>query len=332
MAAAERPVHPVPETYVPPAGIRHPVTAGESWVALAQRHGIDSWDLIDFNFPGTRQTKQTDFQLATRHVNWYLREYVGCTVDDGQNLSFSSGLTRGRGVWKGGVIYLPPRGAPTPTPARPTPSPPPERKPPRCEMRRPDYYRLLNPREWQLVTKVFGKTLPPWKQIGIGNGLGAGGAPWTYEGYFDESVHFPQTPDVRYAINIGDLVSEDLTSRGPTMGWLCGDFGTVCGLLVHEMTHVWQYFHGVAVARKSAHAQTIGAGYSYTPGDPWDSYNVEQQAHIVEDWHDRGWSKTDILYPYIRLVIRSGGYRLHRSKTLAELRDLLITLIKGGYD
>jgi len=69
---------PVAESYVPPAGIRHPVATGETWISLARGLGIDPWDLIEFNFPGVKLVQQRDFQLATRYVNWYLAEYVGC--------------------------------------------------------------------------------------------------------------------------------------------------------------------------------------------------------------------------------------------------------------
>ncbi|MBR0890068.1 hypothetical protein JQ637_27905, partial [Bradyrhizobium diazoefficiens] len=60
---------PIVESYVPPAGIRHAVTAGETWISLAKRIGIDPWDLIEFNFPGIKLVKQRDFQQATRQVN-----------------------------------------------------------------------------------------------------------------------------------------------------------------------------------------------------------------------------------------------------------------------
>src|SRR5262245_22125936 len=59
--------------------------------------------------------------------------------------------------------------------------------PPRQEdamsgIRRPDFYRGLNPPEQALARKVFGDSLPPWREIGIGNGLGFGGDPWTASG------------------------------------------------------------------------------------------------------------------------------------------------------
>ena len=53
---------------------------------------------------------KSDAQRATRHVNWYLREYVGCETSlDRDNWAFTSGLTKGKGLWKGGRIFLPPQ-------------------------------------------------------------------------------------------------------------------------------------------------------------------------------------------------------------------------------
>jgi len=68
MPNQERPSKPVAESYVPPAGIRRPVTTGETWISLARRIGMGPWDLIDFNFPGVKLVKQRDFQQATRQV------------------------------------------------------------------------------------------------------------------------------------------------------------------------------------------------------------------------------------------------------------------------
>src|SRR5207244_12304390 len=96
---AERPPQPVPEIRQPPKGVRHTVSANESWVSLARSLGIDPWDLIEFNFPGIKQVKQVDPPRATRQVNWYLSEYVGCrdSIDGGKNYDFGAYLTsRGR--------------------------------------------------------------------------------------------------------------------------------------------------------------------------------------------------------------------------------------------
>jgi hypothetical protein len=72
-------------------------------VGLTRKIGlVDPWDLIDFNFPGIKEVRAKDAQLASRQVNWYLAEYVGCEKStDSFNLAFSSRLTRGRGVHKG---------------------------------------------------------------------------------------------------------------------------------------------------------------------------------------------------------------------------------------
>ena len=83
----ERPQQPAPEIRSLPKGVRHAVGANESWASLAQSRGIDAWDLIEFNFPGVKQVKQADTERATRQVNWYLSQYVGCHAsnDGGRN-------------------------------------------------------------------------------------------------------------------------------------------------------------------------------------------------------------------------------------------------------
>jgi hypothetical protein len=182
-------------------------------------------------------------------------------------------------------------------------------------MRRPNGYRLLNFREKLLCHNVFQGTLPPWQKIGIGDGLGMGDRPWTDT---VSSGASSDHPEIRYAINVGDYAYEDLNLRKWT------EYGLLCDLLVHEMTHVWQYFHGVGVKVGSAWANTLGAGYEFEAGDPWDEYNVEQQAAIVEKWHHRGSTKRDQLYPYMSEVIWSHGDARRRKLTLAELTALLI--------
>ena len=106
----ERPQSPVPPTRVPSGGYPYRVSRGESWGSIANQVSMDAWDLIDFNFPGTRNLLQQDAERGSRQVNWYLREYVGCTVsDDCENWAFSTAITGGAGAWWGGVIYVPRR-------------------------------------------------------------------------------------------------------------------------------------------------------------------------------------------------------------------------------
>jgi hypothetical protein len=79
-------------------------------------------------------------------------------------------------------------------------------------------------------------------------------------------------------------------------------------LLIHELTHVWQSAHSVwppaSIFNSAWHQLTKGANaYSYSPGLEWHAYNVEQQAHIVEDWFARGMQPGDA-NRYVRDNIR----------------------------
>ncbi len=95
MPIEKRPAKPLPTNHVPTGGTAYRVKDGDSWGTVAQKHGIDTWDLIAFNF----QTR------VPAEVNWYLRENVGCNkpTRDGKNWMFSSSASPG-------LIYLPPKG------------------------------------------------------------------------------------------------------------------------------------------------------------------------------------------------------------------------------
>jgi hypothetical protein len=86
---------------------------------------------------------------------------------------------------------------------------------------------------------------------------------------------------------------------------------------IHEMTHVWQGHHslfaweymvdsmisqGHAVITKGDRNEA----YNYELGKPWDEYNVEQQAVIVEHWFRDGMKTDEGRYTYIENNIRAG--------------------------
>ena len=90
-----------------------------------------------------------------------------------------------------------------------------------------------------------------------------------------------------------------------------------CDTFIHELTHVWQGYHGglgweymVESMIAQGHAIiTKGArhsAYDYVPGAAWDSYNVEQQALLVQDWFSNGMREDDKRYTYIADNIRAG--------------------------
>jgi hypothetical protein len=89
-----------PVVFPPTGGTRYRVSTGDSWDSIARANGLDTWVLIEFNFPVVRNAP--DFQTKCRQVNWLLHDRVGCTRSaDGMNYRFDSADTPG-------VIFIPP--------------------------------------------------------------------------------------------------------------------------------------------------------------------------------------------------------------------------------
>ena len=160
--------------------------------------------------------------------------------------------------------------------------------------------RTLSISEKNLAKSVFRNTIN-YDMVRITNTLGGGGRPWT-----------TNTPPL-YSINVGSDYPNMTTSNERKL------------LLIHELTHVWQGQHLVPFMLNSAAHQSLSAihnggdvnkAYSYTVGKPWNKYNVEQQASIVEHWFmpanlcfdngpcGGGMKTTDSRYRYIRDHIR----------------------------
>jgi outer membrane protein OmpA-like peptidoglycan-associated protein len=194
-------------------------------------------------------------------------------------------------------------------------------------------FRKLRPGERNLAWHTFHKSLPPLDTIGITNGLGQDGSIWTIDRGFHDFLQSapPKTLDgLKYFINIGEAVHWDLSDSKPLNPAVPGYHERARDIFVHEMTHVWQFHRGDSVKMRSIYAQHAGAGYKFTRGEPWHTYNVEQQAEVVEAWNrerkDRG--EYDELFPYIHYIIRREGQwqlstREYWSKTLAELQLML---------
>ena len=170
--------------------------------------------------------------------------------------------------------------------------------------------RNLTTAEQRLASDVFGTSLPQWELIMISDGLGIGDAPWT------------DNPMVLYAINIGPIGYPDCTSFKSM-----GGFGAVRDVFIHEMTHVWQYYHGYSVKSSSVAARVWEKvsgddAYDYTLGKSWASYNVEEQASIVEHWFSGGERSTDDRFVYVDKIIRKGVPAWFNPRNLLPLADL----------
>jgi hypothetical protein len=175
----------------------------------------------------------------------------------------------------------------------------------------PTKVRLLSGAEYGVVTPVFGSTLPMRGRIYVTNAAGVDGRPFTIPTSLVSTLlgvnpvtflanvaagYLGSVVNVGYFINAGAAYDKLATTEKP--------------LLVHEMTHVWQgenSWFALSYVFNSVYNQCVrGNAYSYIPGRAWSSYNVEQQASIVEDWYASGQSSSSALFPYIRDHVRTG--------------------------
>jgi len=179
----------------------------------------------------------------------------------------------------------------------------------------PTSARCMSSDEYDIVKDVFGDTLPFRVRIIITNGLGGYRRPFTIPtslvttilGAAATGFLAPVTATLGYLtsfMNLGYLMN--VGSAYPDMSKSNTD------LLVHETTHVWQGKNSIlaqSFVYNSAINQCLrGTGaYSYTAGQAWSSYNVEQQASIVEQWYKNGKPTSGDLWPYIRDQVRKGN-------------------------
>jgi hypothetical protein len=90
--------------------------------------------------------------------------------------------------------------------------------------------RDLSQLEIQLASSVFRDSLPDWSRIKITDGLGP--IPTYNKPYTVETMGL-------FLINVGPDVYPDAT-----LARLFQPFGEYRNIFIHEMTHVWHYYHG----------------------------------------------------------------------------------------
>ncbi|MEM7341864.1 MAG: hypothetical protein AAF467_24685 [Actinomycetota bacterium] len=151
--------------------------------------------------------------------------------------------------------------------------------------------RLMTDNEWSFVSTLFGGTLPPRSNIHITN-----------VGLFDKtdgSTRAFVLPLFKgnYLVNFGSIYHHhaDLAAAEP-------------GLFAHEITHVWQSKR--RPLKVTIYAEALASSeYDFPLGRQWRTYNLEQQASIVEQWVDEGQSRGSPLYRYIAANVRAGNDR-----------------------
>jgi hypothetical protein len=176
--------------------------------------------------------------------------------------------------------------------------------------------RLLTPAEEKLIKQAFRTTrLPSMYRIRIRNGLSVTGTPITTPRDGQMRIVGPK-PEREFLIMVGQrLFNGDVAVSEPST-------------LVHETTHVWQYFHHTLTEAHGAVAHiaygAVGKTnslYKYNLGQSWNSMGFEGQAQLVEDWYSTyNMSETDDRWYYVLNVLMLGDVAA-RSQSLNELKS-----------
>ena len=164
--------------------------------------------------------------------------------------------------------------------------------------------RLLKKSEIEFARQVFEDQLP-YKKVHLASYYlpGNDGVPVTLASV---SSIIPVASLRHYTIYFGPEVFEQGADRPG-----------IRDTFIHELTHVWQGYHSnlgweYMVNSMIAQGHAIltqgdrNRAYDYEPGKPWDDYNVEQQALLVQHWFRDGMQEDDKRFTYIANHIRKG--------------------------
>jgi hypothetical protein len=172
--------------------------------------------------------------------------------------------------------------------------------------------RAMNALEYRIASGVFGATLPPPFQILITDAAGLNGRAFTIPASLISMILGINPALFLPTALLGYLKSAVKVAYLVNVGSSYNTLGTADqALLVHESTHVWKGKNSKlaltyvfsSVLNQGLHGESA---YSYTPGQPWRSYNAEQQASLVEDWFASGQPRSGSLYPYIVDHVQKG--------------------------
>jgi hypothetical protein len=129
----------------------------------------------------------------------------------------------------------------------------------------------LNGNERQLLYPIFKWTLPYDKIVCKINTGNVGGV--------NNSITPTGTPYFSRNVYCADFSADSVSMETK---WV----------FVHEMTHVWQYYHRINVLMSAVGLTIVTLGkyengypYNLRPVKKFDSFNIEQQASIVGDYY-----------------------------------------------
>jgi hypothetical protein len=151
--------------------------------------------------------------------------------------------------------------------------------------------RSLEDCEYDWAQELFAGTLPPKDKIVVTDTIGGNGQPFVFPRF-----------DGKITMNLGpQMYANPLHFKDS---------------FAHELAHVWQIEHcpfGITWLADALSAQICHAFGSDnydpgTPGPPFHSFNLEQQAEMVERWHRGGRLADSPWYPYIEGHFRMGRY------------------------
>lgn len=140
-------------------------------------------------------------------------------------------------------------------------------------------FRSLRPEEIELATKVFFDTVP-FNRIRLTNLSYDGGRQFTFPNPIDGSI----------LVNLGDA----LENPNP-IGYKNNAYPSAGQVFIHELTHAWQIANTSFMPGLLCDA-VVHRDYNYRDENnlsntdwskrDWSSFNLEQQAHIVDDWFE----------------------------------------------
>jgi hypothetical protein len=134
--------------------------------------------------------------------------------------------------------------------------------------------RAMIPNEIMMAQEVFGS------ELNCANVM--------FTNFNDSSGRAMTAPGVdgRTYCNFGPLYAADMTAQ------YNGAYPDPGELMIHELTHAWQIQHNSFIPGFVCSGFVNQANYTFgdnvyrygPPGPPWQSYNLEQQASIVNEW------------------------------------------------